>query len=161
MLAMSTLGSVLSIALAIRQGTSPADLWLVGVLFVATLALAVLFWLHPGPLARLCSGRSAGEVFESPIGPHELQWIALCVLGTYFVVVGVIGFIHYEANLLIVDARFDREQHIADFIGTGLYWLIQIVVGLGLALGARGLTGLLRRLRHGEAPVAADTDLDG
>ncbi len=160
LLAVSTLGSVLSVALMIHQGTSPADLaWVFGV-WVATLAIAFLLWLYPGPLARLCSARSANQVFDSPITAHDLQWIAFSVLGMYFVVGGIVGFVHYEANLLIADAILDREKRIEGFVRSGLYWLLQIAVGIALALGARGLTGVLHRLRHGDSPMRGVEERD-
>lgn len=159
-LAVSTLASALSMALMIRQGTSPIDLWALIGLFVAILAIAFLLWLYPGPLARLCSARSAGQVFESPIAARDLQWIALSVLGMYFVVAGLIGFVHFEANLFVADTIIDREKRIEDFVQTGLYWLLQIVVGVALVFGARGLTGLLHRIRHGDPRVRAGGEGD-
>jgi hypothetical protein len=45
------------------------------------------------------------------------------------------------------------EQRIEDFVRTGLHWLLQIAIGLALTLGARGLTGLLHRLRYGDSSV--------
>lgn len=159
MLAVSTLASALSMALMIRQGTSPMDLWALISVFVAVLAIAFVLWLYPGPLVRLCSTRSATQVFESPIASRDLQWIALGVLGMYFVVSGLIGFLHFEANLFFADTITDRERRIEDFVQTGLYWLIQIVVGAVLVLGARGLTGLLHRLRErGLPPPVSETD---
>lgn len=159
MLAVSTLASALSMALMIRQGTSPMELWgLIG-LFVAVLAIAFVLWLYPGPLARLCSARSAMQVFESPIAPRDLQWVALSVLGMYFVVDGLVGFLHFEVNLFFADTIADREKRIEDFVQTGLYWLIRMVVGTALVLGARGLTGLLRRVRErGLPPPVSDPD---
>lgn len=149
LLAVSTLGSALSMALMVRQGTSPMEIMPLIGLFVATLAVAFLLWLYPGPLAHLCSTRSAGEVFESPVTAQDLQSIALSVLGMYFVVGGIVGFIHYESNQFVADSILDREEHIRDFVQVGLYWLLQIVMGAALTLGARGLAGLLHRLRYG------------
>ena len=159
-LAVSTLASALSMALMIRQGTSPIDLWALIVLFVAMLAIAFLLWLYPGPLARLCSARSAGQVFQSPIAARDLQWIALSVLGMYFVVGGLVGFVHFEANLFVADTIVDREKRIEDFVEAGLYWLLQLVAGVALVLGARGLTGLLHRIRHGDSRARPEADGD-
>ncbi|HEU4663620.1 MAG TPA: hypothetical protein VFS55_06290 [Dokdonella sp.] len=161
LLAVSALGSVLATAMMVRDGRSPIDLSWIAAAFVASLAIACLLWLYPGPLARLCTARSANQVFESPLAPHDLQWIAFAVLGVYFVVDGIVGFVHYEANLLVADALFDREKRIEDFVRNGSYWILRIVFGLALALGARGLSALLRRLRYGNAPVRDDEVRDG
>lgn len=157
-LAASTLGSALSVALMMRRGVPLADLgWVFGV-WVAMLAIACLLWLYPGWLARLCSPRSANQVFESPIDSRDLQWIAFSVLGAYFVVTGIVGFVYYEANLLIADAMADREMRIEGFVRNGLYALLQCAIGIALVLGARGLTGMLHRVRYGDpsAPAARD-----
>jgi len=157
-LAASTLGSVLSLALMIRQGTALADLgWVFGV-WVAMLAIAFLLWLYPGWLARLCSPRSANQVFESPIAARDLQWIAFSVLGAYFVVAGIVGFVYYEANLLIADAISDREMRIENFVRNGLHALLQCAAGIALVLGARGLTGMLHRMRYGDPPAPPARD---
>ena len=159
MLAVSTLASVLSMALMIRPGTSPMDLWALIGLFVAILAIAFVLWLYPGPLARLCSARSAMQVFESPIASRDLQWIAFSVLGMYFVVDGLVGFLHFEANLFVADTITDREKRIEDFVQTGLYWLIRLVAGAVLVLGSRGLSGVLHKVRErGLPPSVSETD---
>jgi hypothetical protein len=119
------------------------------VAFVLTLLVAFLLWLYPGPLARLASARSSQQVFESPISAAQVQWIALSVLGMYFVVDGIVGFAHYEVQQLIVGVIPDREQRIGKFVQVALYWLLQVGFGVVLVLGARGLGGLLQRMRYG------------
>jgi len=159
MLAVSTLASALAMALMIRQGTSAMDLWASIGLFVAILAIAFVLWLYPGPLARLCSTRNAMQVFESPIAARDLQWIALGVLGMYFFVDGLVGFLHFEANVFVADTITDRGKRFEDFVEAGLYWLIRLVVGAALVFGARGLSGLLHRLRErGLPPPVSETD---
>ena len=156
LLAVSTLGSVLSMCLALRNGAAAAELIPALVAFVLTLLVAILLWLHPGPLARMASARSSQQVLESPIRAAQLQWIALSVLGMYFVVDGLVGFAHYEVQQLIVGVIADRERRIEKFVQVALYWLLQMGFGLALALGAHGLTGMLRRIRHGGMPSQAE-----
>jgi hypothetical protein len=149
LLAVSTLGSVLSMVMALRQGVAALELAPAMVAFVLTLLVAFLLWLYPGPLARLASARSSQQVFESPISAAQVQWIALSVLGMYFVVDGIVGFAHYEVQQLIVGVIPDREQRIGKFVQVALYWLLQVGFGVVLVLGARGLGGLLQRMRYG------------
>lgn len=160
-LAVSTLASVLSVALLVRQGMSLFDLSFVIGMLIAALVIVGLLWLYPGPLARLCSARSAGQIFESPITAYDLQWIAFSVLGMYFVVGGVVGLLHFELNQLVADTIVDREKRIEEFVKVGLYWLLQIAIGLVLVLGARGLAGLLHRLRYGAASARDDASASG
>ena len=156
LLAVSTLGSVLSMCLALRNGTAVLELVPVLVAFVLTLLVAFFLWLCPGPLARMASTRSSQQVLESPIVAAHVQWIALSVLGMYFFVEGLVGFAHYEIQQLIVGAIADREMRIAKFVQVALYWLLQMGFGVALTLGARGLTGMLQRIRHGDMPPQAE-----
>lgn len=166
LLGVSTLGSVLSMCLALRNGTAATELAPAMVAFVLTVLFAFLLWLFPGPLARMAATRSSHQVFESPIAAEHVQWIALSVLGMYFFVEGVVGFAHYEVQQLIVGAIADREMRIEKFVQVALYWLLQMAFGIALTLGARGLTGVLQRIRHGgvqsiDAPEAAARDQGG
>lgn len=164
LLAVGTLGSVLSMILTLREGVAALELAPALVALVLTLLVAFLLWLYPGPLARMASARSSQQVFESPLAAAQLQWIALSVLGMYFVVSGIVGFAHYEIQQLIVGAMQDRERQIARFVQVALYWLLQLGFGLALTLGARGLSGLLQRMRYGsglrqpEAPENVEPD---
>jgi hypothetical protein len=82
LLAVSTLGSALSICLALRNGAAALELVPALVALVLTLLGASLLWLYPGPLARIASTRSSQQVLDIPIRPAQLHWIALSVLGT-------------------------------------------------------------------------------
>jgi hypothetical protein len=160
-LALGSLASVLSFVIT-AQSIALDELWLAGLSLLLTLVIAFLLWLFPGPLARMAAARSSQQVFESPISAMQIQWIALSVLGMYFVITGLIGFARYEMQQLLADAIIDRERHLADFIRIGLYCLLQVGFGIALTLGARGLVGVLHRLRYGastsqpEAPDNAD-----
>lgn len=126
-----------------------------GMLFANAIGLlfAAALWLYPGMLARIAAGRSSQQVFESPIAAEDLQAIALAVLGAAFVVSGVTGLalhaLHYVwmTSLSTFTSASDRGLFpmIAD--------AIQIVLGFALALGARGLSHVLLRLRE-RGPVA-------
>ncbi len=137
-------------------GLSP---WLMAGLASVSFAIAVLLWLFPSPLASLALGRNRHEVFESPVGAAELQWIALSVLGMWFVVTGLSHLAYWgiaqAAGSDYIQLTDDmRRARIVDGIGHG----VDIVLGLALVLGSRGLVALLHRMRHGRAlgaPVRA------
>jgi hypothetical protein len=50
--------------------------------------------------------------------------------------------------------------HDADFTATIISYSFEVVVGLGLLLGARGLVGLLDRLRETSLPPAVSDTTD-
>lgn len=159
------LGAVLLAVNAIADAASlytGADLeafgaaWVVGSL-AAVLLVAAALWIWPGILARLAAGRGSAEVFESPLSAQQLQWIALSVLGAYFVVDGVGGLVFFVFQQGLAEAVVSREQQMSDWIVDGGYWAIRIGCGITLVFGARGLVGMLRGLReHGLPPARRD-----
>ncbi|MEO6690184.1 MAG: hypothetical protein ABIS07_11125 [Dokdonella sp.] len=119
---------------------------------IPTLLIAFLLWLYPGVLARAAAARSTEQIFETPLSASHVQWIAFSLLGMYFVMTGLIGLSWYALNHVLMssfnDAAADemlRRQMINDL----LCWVVQIAAGLSLAMGAKGLVGLLHRLRYG------------
>lgn len=127
----------------------------------ALLALAALLWLYPGVLARMAAGTASREVFESPISARQLQYIAFSVLGVVFAIKGLTG-------LVAVLFRIALSAQYGDTAFRMLLWqngaavsvqVLEFAVGIGLTFGARGLTGLLQRLRErGLPPAQADEE---
>lgn len=122
----------------------------------AAIALSFLLWLYPGLLARLAAGKASREVFESPIAPTDIQFIAFSVLGVTFAIKGLIG-------LVAVLFRVALSVRMSDVAFQTLVWqnaasvlveIVQLAAGVGLTFGARGLVGLLRRLRERGLPPA-------
>lgn len=126
------------------------------VLFAQAIGLlfAAVLWLYPGMLARVAAGRSSQQVFESPIAAADLQAIALAVLGVAFAVNGVAGLVlhvlHYAWMTSSSTFTSASERGLFPMVADA----VQIVLGVALALGARGLGHLLLRLR-GRGPVDA------
>jgi hypothetical protein len=144
--------------LDLLRSTEPAGAG--GVLFAQAIGLlfAAALWLYPGMLARVAAGRSSQQVFESPIAAADLQAIALAVLGVAFAVSGVTGLVLHAAHY----AWMTSLSTFTSASDRGLFSIvadaIQIVLGVALALGARGLSKVLLRLRDRGPVVAAETE---
>ena len=133
---------------------------------LAGLLLAFVLWLRPGLLAWWAAGTKAHQqVFEAQIGAAELQYIAFSVAGIYQLIAGVAGLFAHGLNLL-------EYRQIADAAGVSVLpptrektlfieYIIITATGLALTLGARGLTGYLRRIRGGHLPAVAEEGIDG
>lgn len=140
--------------------------FMIAVLVMAAIGLviALVLWLKPGVLAWWAAGRGKDEVFESQIDAGQIQYIALSVLGAWLVVSGLAALVPSEMQLV-------RLQHLADaypgMVPPSDAWnslirsLVIAVAGVILMLGARGLVGLLHRLRgYSMQPTeAADADI--
>lgn len=139
-----------------------ADGWVVLLgLGVFLMVLALLLWRYPGALVRLATSRSSRESFESPIDATQLQYIAFSVLGLVFAVGSL-------ADLVVVILRVALAANVGGIAFMGMLWqegarvaglLLSFAIGIGLTLGAHGLTGVLYRLRErGLPPAQADSD---
>ena len=126
-------------------------------LCIAAIALSLLLWLYPGVLASLAASRASLESFESPIAAADLQYIALAVLGIGFAVQGLTDVVYEVLRLAVVTQMTEDLSFKLLLQRQGidlLSHLLKVALGLSLAFGARGLTGLLRRLRERGLPAA-------
>ncbi|MGH8212100.1 MAG: hypothetical protein ACREPP_02575, partial [Rhodanobacteraceae bacterium] len=117
--------------------------------------LAFVLWLYPGLLARAAAGRSAKQVFESPISSGELMHIAFAGLGAYYVLRGLWAGVHRFLYLMLL-AEITGDQAASSSARTQCWVdigsdVVAVILGVALVLGARGLSELLRRLRYGNA----------
>lgn len=114
------------------------------------LVLAAVLWVRPGILAWWAIGKGQREILESPINADQVQHIAFSVLGVWMVISGFGGCISHLMIML-----FLRER-VAD-AATGVLppgewryvcsYTLEALAGGALAVGSRGLIGLLHRLR--------------
>jgi hypothetical protein len=117
--------------------------------YLGGLVVAFGLWLYPGILASLAAGRSTREPFETSIDAHDIQYVALSILGIWLALKGLgslafeitrgIAFSTAEASMSTVEA--------APLAAAG----VEVVLGIALALGGKGVVGLLQRLRYGNA----------
>lgn len=137
----------------------PEDaLWKALAITGGILLLSALLWLHPGLLARLATDRSSQQVFESPIDAKDLHWIALSVVGAYFVVVGLVDTIGWLTQFWVVSAQVDElhARFLPPYMFGGLVSsVLEFVVGCLLALGSRSLVRLLQTLRYASPAAPA------
>jgi hypothetical protein len=94
-------------------------------------------------------------VTEGSIAYRDLQSLAFSVLGLYFICVGLFDLMYWAARgrlyYLAIDeaaAAFPRLPSLApDEFGGLVSATLQVVGGVALFFGARGLSGLVERLR--------------
>jgi hypothetical protein len=156
LLAVNTLLSVPAGYAALVHGDwGRSEIVWLAVLWTVVLLFALLLWVYPGMLARLAAGKASQEIFESPVGAEELQYIAFSIVGLWILLGGVIGFAQSALSELFVDhvlrssnagidAQALRVRAIMDFATE----VLRILVGGALMLRARGLVALLRRARY-------------
>jgi hypothetical protein len=142
-----------------RGSFGKAGLTILLVWGLIALFVAFLLWLYPSLLARLAAGKSAMQVFESPISPAQLQYIALVLLGMWFLMTGVVT-LSYEILRTLLFAQVDIASDATARMNAEILSkpIIQILCGSVLTLGSSGLVGLLHRLRETSlAPAVSET----
>jgi len=115
--------------------------------YLGGLAVAFVLWLYPGILAKLVAGRSTKEPFETLIGVRDIQYIAFSVLGMWLVLKGS-GAFAFEVSRWVAFSRPEASMAVAEvpqLVAAGA----QIILGIGLTLGAKGLVAGLHHLRFG------------
>ena len=134
-------------------------------LWLLILLVAVLLWIYPGVLARLAAGKASREVFDSSISPEQLQYIAFSVVGLWIAASGLISFAQMAIRELFVELVLHNSSNSVDgdalrtrAIAAFIEELVRISVGVVLLLQARGLIGLLRRLRQSGLPPVNDAE---
>jgi len=125
------------------------------------LVVALVLWLKPGVLAYWATGRGKGEVLESHIAADQLQSIAFSVLGAWLVVEGLAALL--SSTILLAWLRHLVSAY-PGIVPPSNAWvglvrsLVMLVAGVTLMLGARGLVGLLHRVRSYPVQQAIGSD---
>lgn len=116
-----------------------------GVMF----AIGGAVWFTADLIARAALASPHEPQFESDLDVRQWQYVLFSAIGLWWAVSGLIDLIWAISSLLQWRAhsgmlRIGGEQ-LVDLIAG----VVQIVVGLALLLGGRGLSNLLHRLRGG------------
>nr|WP_199041487.1 hypothetical protein [Dyella sp. ASV24] len=128
------------------------------------LLLAFVLWLKPGLLAWWAASSTQRDVVEIDISAPQLQYIAFSVAGIYKFITGLAGMLAHGLNLLVFQHLTEGGIPVSPpTYETTMFaeYVVAAVAGAALTLGARGLTGLLQRLRTAGQPVAVGLDEPG
>jgi len=112
--------------------------------------VAAVVWIFADLLARLALARPGQPPFESDLPLAHWQELAIGVVGLFeaangFITLGIglllVFLVGREDDIAVaVDMEFLVRQGVVEGI-------VQLAIGLALLFGARGLAGLVRRLR--------------
>ena len=150
MMALNTFGAAFGFyATGPRADFSTGESALVVMFLLAILLVSFLLWLYPGPLARLASARSAHLVIESPISAGQIQWVALSVLGMYWVMTAILDLAPIGYQFLVLPEMLGAGVEAAPYLREKVtYHFVELILGISLTLGARGLTGIVQKIRY-------------
>jgi hypothetical protein len=138
----------------------------VGALLLAGAGLLAAFalWLWPNILAWWAISRNQHEVLESTIDAEQFQHIAFSVVGVWLFISGTCGCLARVTMMLIIFRRSAYGDSTMVLSASDWFWLVEhlaiTLAGAWLALGSRGLIGLLHRLRGHSQFSHVETDAD-
>jgi hypothetical protein len=108
------------------------------------IVLGLVLWFFP---ATVVNKIVAGPKLTEGLQIHHFERVALTVLGVWLVAYGIVDVIHY------VTSFFSVRQQFPDFPGSR-FWLgiltpaAKLLVGAGMAIGAKGVVRLIARVRR-------------
>jgi hypothetical protein len=124
--------------------------WAMVIGSIVATGVALLLWLYPGLLVRPATGRAAHEIFESPLSADDIQRIGIALIGVWFAVVGISDAVYTLLRGGVLTQAENYSGGAYEFIRADLFAsAFEILLGIVLALGSRGLVGLLSRIRGG------------
>jgi len=132
-----------------------------------SMVVATLVWIFADKLAKLALARPQQIIFESDIAASEWQTVAFSVVGLWQAFAGIVGLTIHLAGMLVVQPQMAAAGYPnlwpPKFVGDVAASCVQLILGLGLMFGSRGLVGLVRRYRHiGYAPnVSVESQQSG
>jgi hypothetical protein len=109
--------------------------------------LGLVLWFFPGTVANRIVSSAPAESAVVDIRPIEL--VALTILGVYLLAHGVIGAVR-DTVLLIVMHRQNADLTVvpASIIAHIAATAVELVIGAGLCIGAKGVSRVIERLRR-------------
>ena len=138
--------------------------WAALSLYGAGLLVACALWLWPNLLAWWAVARNHQEVLEMTISPGRLQYVAMSVVGVWMFIGGLSGFVGHGAIIVFIKHEAMVGNPSGTVPMTEWHWMAyygtMLLAGAALALGARGLAGLLHSLRGYPRATTAMTDHD-
>ena len=105
--------------------------------------IAALLWLMAEPIGKLLTGRSSAQLDGGSMDLGDLQSAGFAVVGVYFLMTGVPTLVMYAVNLPFMADAGGVQIHYSTFARPGA----QILLGIALLFGARGLSAMLVRVR--------------
>ena len=121
----------------------------IGAFVVAPLLIAALIWVFPLTIATklLPVMRTPRPALSA--GGLELEQVGLTILGVWFFVTGLVDAVYwYMFAKTAQDAGFRWRALDPENAGAMVATGAELIIGLALVLGARGIVGALRRLRQ-------------
>ena len=107
--------------------------------------LGLLLWFFPGTVVnKIVSGEKlSGERF----GVREFERVALTIFGAWLIAYGIADLIYIVSSMVVLQKVYEQSPAIARHMPGLITSIAKVALGFGLALGAKGITGVVQRIR--------------
>jgi hypothetical protein len=93
---------------------------------------------------KIVSGEKiSGERF----GVAEFERVALIVLGTWLVAYGIADLIYSISSIVVLQKVYEQSLGFGRYLPGVITSIAKVALGLGLALGAKGIVAFISRIR--------------
>ncbi|WP_171160071.1 hypothetical protein [Usitatibacter palustris] len=106
--------------------------------------LGALLWFFPGTVANKVVASTPAD--NGPFDTRPLELVALTVLGVFLVADGLIGAVR-SIVLLIYIHRQDLTPVPASVVAHAVATTAELIIGVALCIGAKGVSRVIGRLR--------------
>jgi hypothetical protein len=115
---------------------------------IATLVVAAILWFGSAAIAKFAWQEPVSHGVGGTVTALDLERAVLVGVGIYLVVYGLPNLAELAAGYYSLPAGFQMEQHYSGQMNArAVGVVIQIVAGLGLIVGSKGISGLIEKVR--------------
>lgn len=130
-------------------GQFPLQAWLyIGIYIFLFLVCAVLLWYFPVTIARKILPLDDRKPEEKPVTASDIELIAYSILGLWVLSRAVPDMIYWIMTISALPSEVHTidvsQRWYAAIVSTGF----EMAIGIWFLFGAKGLRGLLRRLKY-------------
>lgn len=110
-------------------------------------AAGLILWFFPGTLTNKIVSSASPD--SAPTDSRPIELVALTILGVYLMAHGIIGAVR-DIVFVIVSSRqtYDLAAVPASIIAHAAATGAELLMGLGLCIGAKGIARVIARLRQ-------------
>jgi len=125
--------------------------WVAGSYLFVFVCIALLLWFFPVTVARKLLPKDDRKPEEKDISLKDIDIIAYSILGVWLLATTIPDVIYWILVMYTLEHKglihYMSHARVANVVAT----TIQFIIGVWLLLGAKGLRGLIRKLRYAGA----------
>ena len=140
-------------SIGISEAIAVPLLGIFALMFLFPCMLAAVLWLFPATVTGQTSTTRMNND-GSAVSAQQLLLVGFSLLGAYAIIFGTVKLLYYEAlqmhrNAYAASLGIDNPEIVAGTFASRLTNVTQVVFGLVLALGRRGLSRAMMKIKYG------------